>query len=220
MTTLQIADNIFPSLHLHDTVATALQLMSDFKTTHLPVVSDEKFLGLIADEDLFEEGNPNTTLEVFQTNLIPAAVNAGFHFLKASTIYNLYQTNLVPVISDNNELMGTISSGALVTALGNLCGSSEFGALVVLQIERTRFAISEINSIVESDGAIIVHLNVSPLPVSDLLEVTLQINRKEISTIIATFERYEYSVSYYSGEELFENEISTNYHNLMNYLAV
>jgi hypothetical protein len=65
-----------------------------------------------------------------------------------------------------------------------------------------------------------VHLNVSPLTVSDLLEVTLQINKKEISTIIATFERYEYSVSYYSGEELFENEISTNYHNLMNYLAV
>lgn len=220
MTTLQIADNVFPSLHLQDTVATALQLMSDFKTSHLPVVSDEKFLGLIADEDLVEEENANTTLEVFQTNLIPAAVNAGFHFIKASTIYNLYQTNLVPVVSDNNELLGTISSGALVTALGNLCGSSEFGALVVLQIERSRFAISEINSIVESDGAIIVHLNVSPLPVSDLLEVTLQINKKEIATIIATFERYEYSVSYYSGEELFENEISTNYNNLMNYLAV
>ena len=220
MTTLQIADNVFPSLHLQDTVATALQLMSDFKTSHLPVVSDENFLGLIADEDLVEEENANTTLEVFQTNLIPAAVNAGFHFIKASTIYNLYQTNLVPVVSDNNELLGTISSGALVTALGNLCGSSEFGALVVLQIERSRFAISEINSIVESDGAIIVHLNVSPLPVSDLLEVTLQINKKEIATIIATFERYEYSVSYYSGEELFENEISTNYNNLMNYLAV
>lgn len=220
MTTLQLADNIFPSLHLQDTVATTLQLMSDFKTSHLPVVADEKFLGLIAGEDLAEEENQNTTLEVFQANFIPASVNASFHFLKASMIYNLYQTNLVPVVSDNNELMGTISSGALVTALGNLCGSSEFGALVVLEIERSRFAISEINSIVESDGAIIVHLNVSPLPVSDLLEVTLQINKKEIATIIATFERYEYSVSYYSGEELFENEISTNYHNLMNYLAV
>jgi acetoin utilization protein AcuB len=220
MTTLQLADNIFPSLHLQDTVNTALQLMHEFKTSHLPVVSEEKFLGLISDEDLIEEKNKNTTLEVFRTNLIPAAVNSNFHFLKASTIYNLYQTNLVPVIGDNTELLGTISSGALITALGNLCGSSEFGAIVVLEIERTRYAISEINSIVESDGAIIVHLNVSPVPVSDLLEITLQINKKEIATIIATFERYEYSVSYYSGEELFENEISTNYHNLMNYLGV
>jgi acetoin utilization protein AcuB len=220
MTTLQLADNIFPSLHLHDTVGTALQLMNDFKTSHLPVVSEERYLGLISDEDLIDEENKNTTLEVFQTNLIPAAVNAGFHFLKASTIYNLYQANMVPVISDSNELLGTISSGALVTALGNLCGSSEFGAIVVLEIARSKYAISEINSIVESEGAIIVHLNVSPLPVSDLLEVTLRINKKEIATIIATFARYEYSVSFYAGEELFENEISTNYHNLMNYLGV
>jgi hypothetical protein len=48
----------------------------------------------------------------------------------------------------------------------------------------------------------------------------LQINKKEVSTIIATFERYEYSVSFYSGEELFENELSSNYNNLMNYLQI
>jgi hypothetical protein len=73
---------------------------------------------------------------------------------------------------------------------------------------------------VESDGATILHLNVAPHILSHLLEVTLQINKKEISTIIATFERYEYSVTFYSGEELFENEISTNYNHLMNYLSI
>ena len=104
--------------------------------------------------------------------------------------------------------------------MGNFCGSSEFGAVVVLEIPRTRFAISEINSVIESDGATILHLNVTPHPVPDLMEVTIQINKKEIATIIATFERYDYSVSYYSGEELFENELSVNYNNLMNYLDI
>jgi acetoin utilization protein AcuB len=80
--------------------------------------------------------------------------------------------------------------------------------------------LSELNSIVESDDAVILHVNVSPVAGSQLLEVTLQINKKEISTIIATLERYEYSVTYYSGEELFENDISTNYQNLMNYLDI
>ncbi len=220
MTTLQLADNIFPSLNIHDTVAKSIKLMNEYKTTHLPVVSEGKFAGLIADEDLSDAENKKSTLDTFQANLIPAAVNQNFHFLKASSVYNLYQTNLVAVVNDSNELSGTISSAVLVTALGNLCGSSEFGAMIVLEIERSRYAISEINSIIESDGATILHLNVSPMPVSDLIEVTLQINKKEIATIVATFERYDYSISYYSGEELFENEISTNYHNLMNYLAV
>jgi predicted transcriptional regulator len=220
MTTLQLSDNIYPSLHLQDTVATALQLMNDFKTTHLPVVSDEKYLGLISDEDLVDEENKDQKLEVFQTNLISAAVNSTLHFLKAATIYDLYQTNVIPVINEKDELLGTISSGALITALGNLSGSSEFGALIVLEMERSRFTISELNSIVESDGATILHLNVCPHVLPDHMQVTIQINKKEVSTIIATFERYEYSVSFYSGEELFENEISMNYNNLMNYLQI
>jgi hypothetical protein len=149
-----------------------------------------------------------------------AAVNEKFNFLKAASVYNLYHTNVIPVINESNELLGTISSRALITEMGNFCGSSEFGAVVVLEIPRTRFAISEINSVIESDGATILHLNVTPHPVPDLMEVTIQINKKEIATIIATFERYDYSVSYYSGEELFENELNVNYNNLMNYLDI
>ncbi len=221
MTTLQLADNIYPLLKLKDSVETVLQLMNDHKTAHLPVVSEGEYLGLISEEDLVDEQNKaSTTLDVYQTNFIAAAVNAKFYFLKAATIYNLYHSNVIPVVNEKNELLGTVSSKALITEMGNFCGSSEFGAMVVLEMERSRFAISEINSIVESDGATILHLNVKPHPVPDLLEVTLQINKKEIATIIATFERYEYSVLYYAGEELFQNEISINYNNLMNYLDI
>lgn len=219
MTTLQLADNIYPTLRLQDTVATALQFMNEFKTGHLPVVSEEKFLGLVAEEDL-EESNNEDTLEVYQANFIPAAVNANQFFLKAAAIYNLYQTNVIPVVNTDNEMAGTISSRALIGAMGNFCGSSEFGAIIVLEMERSRFAISEINSIIESDGATILHLNIAPHPLPDFLEITLQINKKEVSTIIATFERYEYSVSFYSGEQLFENELNSNYNNLMNYLQI
>ena len=220
MTTLQLADNLYPTLRLQDTVEKALQLMNDFKAAYLPVISDEVFLGLLAESDIIDEEDKNVRLEVFQTNFIVAAINANNFFLKAATIYNLYQTNVIPVINENNELMGTISSGALINALSNFCGSSEYGALIVLEMERSRFAISEINSIVESDGATILHLNVSPHPAPGMLEITLQLNKKEIAAIIATFERYEYTVSYYSGEELFENELTTNYQNLMNYLDI
>lgn len=218
MTTLQIADNIFPQLHLDDSVEKALQLMNDFKVSHLPVVSEEKFLGLVYEEELVDEEERNVILETFQSHFIQSSVNVNVHFLKAAALYNLYKLSMIPVVNENNELAGTISSAALIRALGNFCGSSEYGAIIVLEIERTRFAISEINSIIESDGATILHLNVSSLPVIHLLEVTLQINKKEVSTIIATFERYEYSVTFYSGEELFENDIDINYQNLMNYL--
>jgi acetoin utilization protein AcuB len=57
MTTLQLIDNTIPQLRLPDSVAKALQLMNDFKITHLPVVSEDKFLGIISEEDLLDEKN-------------------------------------------------------------------------------------------------------------------------------------------------------------------
>lgn len=220
MTTLQLIDHLSPRLSSTGTVEKALQMTDEFKLTHLPVVDDENFLGLISQEDLMNEEDKNTTLHFLQSAFLPAVISGNSHFLKTVALCNLYHTNIVAVTGDNNEFLGTISSEALLTALGSFCGAAENGAIIVLDVERSKFSVSEINSIIESDGATILHLNVVPHILSHLLEVTLQINKKEVSTIIATFERYEYSVTFYSGEELFENEISANYNHLMNYLSI
>lgn len=220
MTSLQLIDHTIPQLKLNDSIPKALQLMNDFKATHLPVTNDEKYLGLISESDILDKSELKANLEIFKDDLIPASLTVNQHFLKAVPVCNLYHTNIIPVVNETGEYMGAIRGFLLLNAMGNLCGANEYGALVVLEIERSRLSISEINSIVESDGAVILHLNISAQPPSELLEVTLQINKREIATIIASFWRYEYSVSYYSGEELFENEISVNYQNLMNYLDI
>ena len=216
----ELSSNILPQLQLSDTVAKALQLMSDFKITHLPVVSEEKYLGLISEDDLLDEENKKIPIGFFQNDFIPASVNFNNHFLNAVSVSNYYQTNVIPVVNEANELMGTIDGQALLAAVGNFSGSNETGAVVVLEMERNNFAISEISRIVESDGAIILHLNITSKPDSQQLQVTIHLNKKEISTVIAAFERYDYTVIYYSGEELFENEIDSNYRHLMNYLDI
>ena len=47
MLAIELNNNIIPRLQLEDTVGKALQLINDFKVSHLPVVSEEKYLGLI-----------------------------------------------------------------------------------------------------------------------------------------------------------------------------
>ena len=116
--------------------------------------------------------------------------------------------------------MGTIAGQALLGAVGNFSESNETGAVIVLEMERTRFAISEISRLVESNDATILHLNSTVHPETGMLTVTLHINKKEISAIVATFDRYEFDVIYYLGNENFENEIHSNYRHLMNYLDI
>ena len=63
MLAIEVNNNIIPRLTLNDSVGKALQLMGDFKVTHLPVVSDEKFLGLVGEDDLIDATNKKTYIK-------------------------------------------------------------------------------------------------------------------------------------------------------------
>ncbi|HMD00782.1 MAG TPA: hypothetical protein VKH37_11545, partial [Ferruginibacter sp.] len=118
------------------------------------------------------------------------------------------------------ELEGVITTNELLKALGNFSGTEEIGGIIVLEMERSQFAISEIGRLVESNDATILHLNTTIHPDTGMFTVTLHISKKEISAIVATFERYDYDLIYYFGNEQFENEIHSNYRHLMNYLDI
>jgi len=220
MLAAELNNNNVPHLQLQDTVAKALQLAADYKVSHLPVVSDEKFMGLISEEDLQDVNNKKTFIEFLHKDFIAASVNENDHFLQAVNISNQYQTNVVPVTNFENELIGTISAQTLLMMLGNFSGSQEIGGIIVLEMERNQFTISEISRIAESNEATVLHLNTTVQPETGLLRVTIHINRKELSAVVAAFERYEYNVIHYFGEEKFENEIHSNYLHLMNYLDI
>ena len=64
MLAAELNNNIIPQLKLNDTVGKALQLFIDFKVTHLPVVTGEKFLGLISEDDLLDTTNKKMRMEL------------------------------------------------------------------------------------------------------------------------------------------------------------
>ncbi len=220
MLTATLINNNIPRLQPLDSVSKALQLISDFKVTHLPVVSENKFLGLISEEDLLDSEDPKTTIELLHVHYIQASVYDKAHFLMAVNCSIQYDTNVVPVINQVNDFAGVITTTDLLKTLGNFSGANEIGGIIVLEMERLQFTISEISRIVESNDCTILHLNTTVHPETGMLTVTIHINKREISTIVATFERYDYNVLFQYGIENFENDIDKNYRNFMHYLDI
>lgn len=220
MLTNELLNTSIPRLQLQDTVAKALQLINDFRVTHLPVVAGEKFVGLISEDTLLNAENENTTIELLQENLLVRAVADNEHFLSAVNFCNQYETSIAPVVNEDNELNGVITSTELLKLIGEFSGSNSIGGIIVLEMERNQFAISEISRIAESNDATILHLNTIIHPETGILTVTIHLNKKELASIVATFERYEYNIIGYFGNETFENEIHSNFRNLMNYLDI
>lgn len=220
MLTAELINNNIPRLQLQDTVSKALRLINDYRVTHLPVVADDKFLGLISEDDLLDTDDDKLTIEILQENFIRASVKENVHFLNAVNYSNQYETSIVPVVNGTNELSGVITLVDLLKTLGNFSGANEIGGIIVMEMERSQFSISEISRIVESNDATILHLNTTTHPDTGLLTVTLHLNKKETTAIVAAFERYEYYVVYNFSDEKFEDNIDTNYRHLMNYLDI
>jgi CBS-domain-containing membrane protein len=130
------------------------------------------------------------------------------------------QLDLVPVLNEKNELEGVITKDTLFQELARMTGSAEYGSLVVLEMEKSDYSVGEINRLVESNDAVITQLNTWSDNTTHLLTVILRINKEEISDVVASFQRHEYTVRYYMGEELFRNELQSNLDHLMNYLNI
>jgi acetoin utilization protein AcuB len=220
MLTAELINNNIPRLQLQDTIGKALQLINDYRVTHLPVVSEEIYLGLISEDDLLDVKEEKGTIEFLKENFITASVKENEHFLNAVNCSNQFETTVVPVTNEEKELVGVITVSDLLKALGNFSGADEIGGIIVMEMERSQFSISEISRIVESNDATVLHLNTTIQPDTGLITVSLHINKKEIAAIVSAFERYEYDIIYYFGDEKFENEIHSNYRHLMSYLDI
>jgi CBS-domain-containing membrane protein len=204
---------------LHDPVGMVLHQMEDMKIRHLPVSDEEKFLGLIAEDDLDDESD-DTPLDKLQDYFIKSFVKATDYFLVAVKLSHVMQLDLVPVLNEKNELEGVITRDTLFQELARMTGSAEYGSLVVLEMEKSDYSVGEINRLVESNDAVITQLNTWSDNTTHLMTVILRINKEEISDIVASFQRHEYNVRYYMGEEIFRNELQSNLDHLMNYLNI
>lgn len=218
MLTSSLIDHNIPRLKLDDSIPKALQLVNDFKLTHLPVVTDSKFLGLISEEDLRDAEDSGGTIEFMSRFFIKASVKSDVHFLNAVGVSIQHDANVVAVVKEEDHFEGVISSKLLLKALGNFAGAGETGGIVVLEMERSQFSISAISRMVEENDCTVLHMNTTMDPETGMLSVTLHLSKNDISPVISTFERYDFNVAYYLGRGGKEDEIRSNYKHLMNYL--
>lgn len=215
----QLISGEIPVLGPTDSVGHALHQMEEWKLRHLPVTQNGQYLGMLSEDDLLDLSE-DTELAPIKDRFRNISVQAHDIFLKAVRRSREMNSDLVAVLSEQDVYEGVITQEGMLRELSRFTGVSETGSLVVLEMDRHTYAPGEINRLVESNDAIITQLNTWFDASTQQLTVILRINREEVSDIVATFQRYEYTVRYYMGEELYRNELQSNLEHLLNYLNI
>jgi CBS domain-containing protein len=219
MLSSQLIQTTYPVLNLLDKVAFALQLMDDYDVVHLPVASDEKFAGMISKEELLD-ADETIAIAALQEFFINKSTKATEHFMSAVKTAVENNLSLVTIINDESEIVGSASEKEMLATLNTFIGNEEPGGIIVLEIDRRNYSFGEISRLVETNDAYITQLNTLTEATTCLVLVTIKVNKIEISDIVATFQRFDYAVRYFFGEEQYTNELKDNYNHLMAYLNI
>ncbi|WP_316787236.1 CBS domain-containing protein [Pedobacter frigiditerrae] len=220
MIAAELISNIIPPLKTSDTVQKALERMSEFKLYHLPIVNESQFLGLVSEDELIEVRDQETPIGTLSLSIINPFVFEESHIYDVIRLFNQLQLSLVPVLDSNKNYIGVVSINNLLEYTANTYAVKEPGGIVVLSISNRNNSLAHMAQIVEADNAQILSSYVSSFPDSTRLEVTLKINKTELSGIIASFERYDYEVKAVFNNTQNDDGSTDRFNSFMNYLNV
>ncbi|MBS4065447.1 MAG: CBS domain-containing protein [Chitinophagaceae bacterium] len=219
MTAAELIKNTIPYLKTSDTVQQALDLMHEYHVSDLPVVINNKSAGILNEADL-EDAAPDALVETQMPLIEPVKVVASDFFLAPLKMMYQRQISVLPVVKEDGEYIGVIAADDLLKAAAHYNAATEPGGIIILQMAPNDFSISELGRIVESNDARIIHLNTWTDPSNGQLMIAIKINKTDLQDVLASFERYEYNVVQYFGENLSEEELRLNFDHLMNYLNI
>jgi predicted transcriptional regulator len=214
-----ISDAIRP-VRTADTIQKIIDRMAEFRVNHFPIVDGNQYIGLISDYDLLDEHDHSLLAGQLILSLYRPFVSENQHIYDVIRLLFEQKLSLVPVLDSNKNYKGSISINAIIEHLATITSANNPGGIIVLEVDNRNNSLSHIAQIVESDNAQILSSFVKSFPDSTRLEITLKLNRKEISSIIASFLRYDYHVKATFNDLKSDDGTTNRYDQLMNYLDI
>jgi len=216
-----LISDIVPSLRTSDTGEKALNWMEVFRVSHLPVVNNKEFLGLISDTDIYDMNMAEEPIGNHKLSLFSPFVYLDQHIYEVIEIVARLKLTVVPVLDHNKNYLGLITTGDLIQYFADLTAVKYPGAILVLELHQNDYSLSQVAQIVESDNAKILSLYIQSHENSTKMELILKINRTDITSIVQTFERYNYNLkaSFMEDAEL-GDFYASRYNEFIRYLNI
>lgn len=214
-----INDSIIP-LNTSDNAVEAMSMMDEYRVSHLPIVNEDELLGLVSEADLFEISNLEEPIGNIKLNLTNVYVKQNQFFYDIIKLVALHKLSLIPVVDQKERYLGVITLHELVQKFTSIAAVDQPGGVIIFEVNEIDYYVSQIAQIVESNDAKILSLYVNNSPDSNKLEVILKVNIMDIRPILATFERYNYSISMSIFDNPDEDDYSLRYDSLMKYLGI
>jgi acetoin utilization protein AcuB len=198
----------------------AFRIQSDFHVKHLPVVSaDHKLIGIISEEDIFNHKLYEPIGDYDFSMFRKAFVQQDDHIFEVMRVMGEINLTLMPVTDGTGNYLGSITLDILMKHLSNTASIAEEGGIIVLDMPKRDYSLTEISRIVESEDCKIISANITSNQFDEMLELTIKLNRPEVFRVVAALERRGYMIKE-THVEMDDDGMRDRYDGLMRYLEI
>lgn len=216
----QAIEESIPFLKLSDKVYFALDLLEEFKVFHLPVVDNKKLVGIVSEEQLLDV-DADLLISQLEFPLIKVTANENLHIFDAMKLGFDSKSSVLPVIDSQENYIGLISPKSLLDQLDSFSFANETGGIFVLEVDTIQYSLAEITRIIESNKSMVLSVATSHVEDNiDKISVTIKVNTLDLTYILASFERYNYTITniYHQAEQV--DQLQERYDALMHYMNI
>ena len=127
--------------------------MDEFKVSHLPVLKNGEFVGLVSESEILDRLDIAQTLDKLFIHLGRPYVNQKSHIYEVLTKMSDERLSVIPILDDHENYIGCASIYEVMTQLAKTGSFKEIGGIIVLESSSVEYSLAEISQIVESNNA-------------------------------------------------------------------
>ena len=215
----ELISKVVPPLKPNDEVARALAWMDEFKVSHLPVVDGREFIGIISEDNILD-GEKDDIVIASKEGMSYASVLESQHIYYVIRKLTATDLSVVAVVDSEDKYLGCITLSDLVVKFEELAAINQLGGIIVVNMNKADYSLAQVAHVIESNNAKILSSYVFERPETGMLELTLKVNREEISSIVQSLERYDYQVIAYFQESAHLEDLKGRYDELMRFINI
>lgn len=214
-----LISNEISGLITSDTGEEALTMMSIFHVRHMPIVNNEQLLGVISEEDIYDN-NTEEPIGSYPLSMRRPYVRVSDHLFEVMAKMAEERLTVIPVVDEKENYLGVVTQDDLIQYFASSFSFSEQGSIIVVETTKPNYSLSELARIVEGEGTAVLTTFITNVPDSNTVYVTMKVNRPDVQNIIASLNRFEYTVAASFAEDELGDPLKERYDSLMAYLNV
>ena len=220
MTAAELIDPMIPALKPGDSVADALEWMQEHRLSQLVIADAGIYVGIVSEDLLLDLSDDERPISGVMRLAETVMARENQHLLELIPMVTEHRLDVLAIVGEGNELLGCVSTTELLRQFARDLGMLESGAIIVLALDEHDYSMSEISRLVESNNAKIIssYYSSAAIGMADRSRLTLKLNRRDITPLVSTLERFGYTIESAFANVPIESVDQERYDALMRYL--